>query len=334
MSGMRIMRRLLVTGSAVFVVAFAAVGLVPLDAFAEDLEADAVYLPAANVSSLAVRNPLGAVRVNGWDRPQLRIIAHKRARTPGVLPRLKVRVDLDGAGDLRVTTGFYLADQTFNALPLQGATIDLTIDVPRGVALTALTFTGDIEVGGFRAGAHLSSQGGQIRVADVVGPVDTRTLHGNQWLEEIRGSLLASGVVGDLALWDIEGQRVEASVFQGQILAREVKGAVVRLRSVVGSIVLTGALLPGGRYDLAVREGDVRLRLQPAPFTVVARAPSVKSGFALSAVEKGGEKGSDRSAAQRGGHGAGIQRGQFQGGGGAQLELASARGEVSLLPVE
>ena len=51
-----------------------------------------------------------------------------------------------------------------------------------------------------RSGARLSSQGGQIRASDVVGAVDTRTLKGKQWLEAIRGTLLASGVVGGVTV--------------------------------------------------------------------------------------------------------------------------------------
>ena len=200
---------------------------------AEDLESDAVYLPAETTSAMAVRNPLGTVKLQGWDRPQIRIIAHKRAGSRALLERLKVRVDLDG-GDVRVTTGFYLSDGAFTPLPLSGGAIDLTIDAPRKIALTALTFSGDIDASGFRAGARLSSQAGQIRASDVEGQVDTRTLNGNQWLEAIRGSLLASGVSCDLALADVEGKRVDASVYKGQITARDVTGtpgAIIRLRT-------------------------------------------------------------------------------------------------------
>ena len=68
---------------------------------AEDLESDAVYLPAETTSAMAVRNPLGTVKLQGWDRPQIRIIAHKRAGSRALLERLKVRVDLDG-GDVRL----------------------------------------------------------------------------------------------------------------------------------------------------------------------------------------------------------------------------------------
>lgn len=318
--------RLRADGGAWIAPALAALALLSGGAArAEDLESDAVYLPAEATTALAVRNPLGTVKMTGWDRPQIRIIAHKRAGSRSLLERLKVRVDLDGA-DVRVTTGFYLSDGAFTPLPLAGGAIDLTIEAPRGVALTALTFSGDIDASGFRAGAHLSSQAGRIRAADVEGPVDTRTLNGNQWLEAIRGSLLASGAECDLELDGVSGKRVDASVYKGRITARDVtgsQGALIRLRAAHGTIVLLGELAPGAQYDLATRDGDVRLELRPAPFTITARAPSVRSGFALKKLEEA----------------RGLMRAAFPGGPGAapassqaNLTIASASGEVVLQP--
>ena len=290
--------------------------LVGTAARAEDLESDAVYVPvAADSGVLAVRNPLGSVKVQGWDQQQVRVIAHKRAGSADVLGRLKVRVDLT-PGKVQITTGFYLSDHTFNPLPLGGAAIDLIIEAPRHMELSAASYAGDVEAAGLRAGAHLSSQAGRIRVADMEGPVDTRTLDGNQWLQAIRGSLAATGVVGDMELAGIEGQRVDASVFKGQIIARDVHAAVVRLHTVAGTILLFGGLSPGARYELGAKQGDVRLELTERPFRFVAHSPSVRTGFAL-----------ERSQA------AGVTRGTFAGGGTTELQLASGSGEVSIMPL-
>jgi hypothetical protein len=289
-------------------------------AAAEELENDAVYIPTPGAASLAVRNPLGTVRLRGWDQPQLRIIAAKRAGSAAMLARLKVRVDLVD-GRVRVTTGFYLNDASFNSLPLAGSAIDLTIDAPRAVALSAATFTGEIEAEGFRAGAQLSSQEGEIRVADVDGAVDTRSLDGRQAFQSIRGSLVANGVVGDMELASIDGESVEATVYKGRIVARDLRTAVVRLRSTHGTIVYVGALRPDGRYELATHDGDVHLQLRPAPFQVTMRAPSVKSGFALVG----------------GASGPGLWSGEYRVASAEttaspSLELVSAAGEVVLAP--
>jgi hypothetical protein len=264
-------------GCALFAGALLASGA----ARAEDLESDAVYVPAATARSLAIRNPLGTVSVQGWDRSEVRVIAHKRASSTLLLSRLRVRVDF-GDGGVRITTGFHYSDDTFNSLPLAGAGIDLVVEAPRAVALAVSTFHGDVDASGFRAGAKLSSQEGHIRVADIVGLVDTRALDGDQWFADISGSLFASGVVGDVDLADVRGDQIDATVFRGRITARNLDARLVKLHTTVGTVVFIGPLRDGGRYDLAARDGDVRLMLKEAPFELSARGAAVQSAITLS----------------------------------------------------
>jgi hypothetical protein len=316
------LRRLVVAASPAALLGLFCVALLASKvARAEDLESDAVYVPASGARSLAVRNPLGAVRVQGWDRPEVRIVANKHAGSPSVLSRLRVRVDF-GEGGVRVTTGYYLSDNTFNPLPLAGAGIDLAIDAPRQVALEVATFRGEVDASGFRSGARLSSQQGHIRVADLEGQVDTRALDGNQWLEAIRGSLAATGVVGDLDLAGVRGERVDAAVFRGKITARDLDAQVVRLHSTVGTVLLIGALRPGARYDLATRDGDVRLMLHEAPFDVVARSGNVRSRVPLEAA--GGEPRVWRHVV--------LARPVEETAPPAMLDLASAHGLIEIAP--
>lgn len=294
---------------------------------AEELESDAVYIPVPTAVSLVVRNPLGAVSVQGWDRPEVRIVAHKHANAAGarsLIGRLKVRVDFN-AGHVRVTTGFYLSDGTFNPLPLSSAGIDLSIDAPRAMALQVATFRGDIRAAGFRLGATLSSEIGEIQVADVAGPVETRALDGNQWIEEVRGSLAANAVTGDLDLARIEGPRVEAKVVRGRITVRDVRSALVRLRAQMGDIVFVGALVPATRYDFATHRGDVVLRLRPASFRVVARSPRGVVGDLRLALQQ-----QDATGLQRGRH---VESPGHSGSFDAEaalLDLASIDGDVRI----
>ena len=281
-------------------------------ALADDMEGNAVYLPMPAGESLTVCNPLGTVQLRGWDQPEVRIVAEKRATSPGLLDRLKVRVEIID-GKLDVTAGVYLDGKSWHSVPLDGAKINLTIDAPRRMALAASTFAGDIDAAGFRAGAHLSSERGMIRAADIEGSVDTRSLDGKQSLQAIHGRLAASGIDGDVELEAIEGDTVDARVYRGQITAREVRTPVVRLQTTIGTIVFVGALRPGGRYELTTYEGDIRLSLRPAPFRIAARGRSVRTSFAMP----------DAIA------GPGFLRGEFKGGG-ASLELVSTTGAVAI----
>ena len=118
---------------------------------ADDMEGDAVYVPMPAGESLSVRNPLGGIRVRGWDQAEVRIVAHKRAQRTALLDRMKVRVNLDG-GKLEIASGIYLEGGAFMPLPLSGVAVDLTIDAPRRMALRATTFAGEIDASGLRAG--------------------------------------------------------------------------------------------------------------------------------------------------------------------------------------
>jgi hypothetical protein len=286
-------------------------------AHADDLEDDVVYIPMPRGEALSVHNPLGGVRVRGWDQPQVRIIATKRARTPELVDRIKGRVSIvDGKVD--VATGIYFDDHTWWPLPQGGAAIDLTIDAPRGMTVDAHTHSGDVDAEGFRSGAKLTSEKGQIRAADITGPVDTRSNWGKQSLQQIHGRLAANGLESDVDLESVDGDTVDATVYKGQITAREVRTRVVRLHAIIGNIVYVGSLTVGGRYELNTRQGDVRLALRPVPFRLVADAPSGKvvSAFKLD----GGETKSNRVT------------GEFRGGG-PSLELVSAGGNVSLTQI-
>lgn len=292
--------------------AFVCASLASLHARAEETEVSFAYLPAPNAEALAVEQKMGRLELRGWDKPEVRIVARKRATTSGVLDRLKVNVEMQD-GRIRIRTGVHV-DGGFRPLPL-GADmgIDLTIDAPRQVALKAATWTGDLSVSGFRSGAELASSGGEVRASDIQGRVSTHALSGRQRLSSIRGDVVAEGEHGDLDLDTVDGDLLDARVVEGQISARAVRTPVVRLFSTLGGIVMVGMLRSGGRYDLNAGDGDIRLTLTEAPFTVHARAGKVvKSGFRLVGQVAPAQVQADHL------------------GGGPLLELTSARGSVFL----
>src|SRR6185295_4965737 len=115
-------------------------------------EQSAAWIPLPAGESLTVKNPLGSLRLRGSDGAGVRITAVKRARNPALLERLKTEVKVeDGRVEITAVVGF--ADGSFRAVPLAGAGIDLTIEAPRRLAISAATFGGEIDAAGFRSGA-------------------------------------------------------------------------------------------------------------------------------------------------------------------------------------
>jgi DUF4097 and DUF4098 domain-containing protein YvlB len=282
--------------------------------FADETEVSFAYVPAPNAEAVVVEQPMGKLSLRGWDKPEVRIVATKRAPDAATLDRLRVNVEMQD-GHIRIRTGIRMGDQ-FRPLPTKKVGIDLTVDAPRNVQLQAKTWSGDLDAQGFRAGAQLASTGGEVRANDIEGKVTSNTVKGKQRLSSIRGEVEADGVTGDMELDSVDGDSLDAKVVEGQITARRVTTHVVHLFSTSGGIVFVGSIRPGALYDLKAEEGDVKLILDRVPFTVTARAPNgrVTSGFAVR-----GELLPTRL------------RGEFLGGG-ATLDLASYKGNVSITP--
>jgi len=291
--------------------------LVPTLAFAEESsEVTFANVPTPDVESVSIDNPQGKLELSGWDKQEVRVVAHKHARDDKTLDQLTVEfVMLDGK--VRIRTGVRV-DNTFRPLPAsEGAGIDLTVTAPRGVNLRAKTWTGNLDVSGFRSGAVLSSQGGEVHAWDIEGEVHTNALRGKQRLTSIHGNVDADGGSGDVELDTIDGEVLEARVVDGQIVARKIRTPLVRLFSRAGGVLMMGSTRPGARYEITALQGDVHLVLPRAPFTVDARARggAIKNGFTLS-------------------HAVGSPTtltGEFMGGG-PQLELTAANGNVVLEP--
>jgi hypothetical protein len=298
------------TRASLVAVAFALAA--PEVALADEIEENFVYMPAPNAEQLVIDQPLGKLTIRGWDNPEVRIHSSKRAHDGATLDRLKVSVEMAG-GQIRIQTGVRVGE-TFRPMPVESATIDLTIDAPRQARLHAATWSGDLSASGFSAGAELASSSGEVRAHDIQGKVVSHVLKGRQWLEAIRGDVDANAEAGDLELQRIDGDVLNAHVVEGQITARDVTARFVRVLAAGGDVVFIGTLRRGSSYVIRA-ENDVHLTLKPAPFTLRASAGGrVRSGFKLDG----------RLAPQ-------TIEADYQGGG-ASLDLAAARGSVIVEP--
>ena len=78
---------------------------------ADETEVSFAYVPAPAVEKIVVDQPLGRLSVRGWDRPEVRITATKRAPNHAGLDRLRVRVDLkDGRLEIITDAGQHAVD--------------------------------------------------------------------------------------------------------------------------------------------------------------------------------------------------------------------------------
>ncbi|MFH0899108.1 MAG: DUF4097 family beta strand repeat-containing protein [Pseudomonadota bacterium] len=227
------------------------------------IERDAVEVaPRHGVSlrTVEIENRLGDVTIIGRDEKGLSISVTKRAADEETLERLKVNLQPDPAGSVRISSVVLFGEEA-RPIPLGAARIDITVSLPREAKVSVKVWNGAVSVSGLSRGATLLANDADITVTDVKGPVATSNLRGRQRLIAVSGDVAADNAHGDLALDEISGQSLAARAHDGTVVATRVRSRRVEIRTTFGSILFQGELLAGGRYDLRSYRGNVEARL-------------------------------------------------------------------------
>jgi hypothetical protein len=113
--------------------------------------------------------------------------------------------------------------------------LDLTIEVPQGMAMDILDSSGDIDVRGVGA-LDIEDSSGEIELADISGAVHIDDSSGGIRLEHARGDVTVSDNSGDIELRDITGSVIIDEDSSGEIDVTDVTGTVRVRRDSSGSI--------------------------------------------------------------------------------------------------
>jgi hypothetical protein len=224
------------------------------------------------IGAITIDNRLGDVRVEGHDGASVVILALKRASDDDTLDRLTVQLVPDASGALRIGTAMSAGPE---ARPVAAGSvrIDLVVRAPRAARVSARVWNGRLELEGTDNGAELTANEGAISVKHVSGDVVTHSAAGRQELAEIVGAVEARGVIGDMDISVIRGERLRASVHEGDIVSRKVRARQVVLRATRGNVRFEGEALAGGTYQIRTYRGDVEVRFgRGVPMTIRARA--------------------------------------------------------------
>ena len=229
-------------------------------------------------TQIAVDNPLGDVRVEGYDGQTIRIETHKHAPDEDTLDRLRVSLVPNPDGTVRIATS---ADQTRESRPVPSSAvrIDLVIRAPRNAKVDASVVSGKLEMEGMDAGGELDAASGPISVKNVSGEVWTHSVSGATSLVQVFGSVDAATVSADVDLDTIGGERLVASVHRGRIAGRRVRVRDVELTTTEGKILLEAEAALHGRFVISSLRGDVELRLhRHGPIIVRGAGTKVELG--------------------------------------------------------
>jgi hypothetical protein len=234
---------------------------------------------------ITIDNPLGDVRVEGYDGTAIEIETRKHGPSEEALDRLGVTLVPNPDGTVRMKT---TADPGDSPIQRSQVRIDLIVRAPRTARIEAASFNGALEVINMDAGGDLDTGSGYIMVRNVAGELSTHSVSGATSLTQVFGSVDAQIMSNDLALDSIGGERLIASVTHGKIEGRRVRSRDVELSTVDGRIAFEGEASLRGRFIVSTVKGDIDIKLRRNGVLVVrGRGSKVNLGGTIRSLQNG-----------------------------------------------
>lgn len=266
---------------------------------------------ASATPTVEIENLAGSVKINGWDREEIKV--------SGVLGDDTDGLDFSGGRD-----SFEIQVEIPDSYGRRRRDLDSDLEIwlPTGTSLDVETVSASIRVSGVNGRLELESVSGEVTVEGAPSSVDVETVSGRIELSGSETRAIAESVSGGIELSGVAG-RVEAATVSGSVKVEASDIEQGGFEAVSGSVRITGALAPGARLRAESHSGSVVLSLPAdtsARFQVETFSGSINNGFG------GGE-------AERTSRHAPGQRLDFTlGSGDAQVRIESFSGSVTLKP--
>lgn len=248
--------------AAVALAAFVIAPLAARDRYEEKFERTEAL---AKDGRVYLRNISGTIEVRGWNKDEVKIdaVKYSEARSEATAKEnaaeVKIEVTREGS-TLRIETVYphrnhFWGDNNLNV------SVDFKLWVPEKAAVEVHSVSGDVDA---------ESVGGALKIDSVSGEVVARGAGAGAEIKLVSGDIDASGIAGDAFLKTVSGD-VRVSKVRGSIEAETISGELeltdvadarsVNAKTLSGNCVLTGRLVPQGRYTLKSHSGDVRLTI-------------------------------------------------------------------------
>jgi DUF4097 and DUF4098 domain-containing protein YvlB len=253
---------------------------------------------------IQIQNFAGAIRVRGWDRNAVRIVAgesrrdevHVQGRDAAVSISTVSRSGVPAPLDYEITVPIRAS------LDIGGTYTEITIEGVRG-SVSATTVQGDVSLRGGDGVISLKSVEGAVTVQDAVGRIEVNGVNKGLTLRNINGDIAAETVNGSIVLDAIDSDDVEAETVNGRVTYQ-------------------GTIKDGGRYRFGSHSGTVVVSIPEranATIAAVTYQGTFSSRFALP------------NAADTAPGGTARRRANFAfGNGSARIEAESFQGSIIL----
>jgi len=190
--------------------------------------------------SVSVENFGGSVTVTGWDRPQMRVVAHHSSRTGLEISTAGPRVEIEvnsrfgpGQAEIELTV-----PRTFGVSAEGVNTAMRVTDVHGDISLE--TVNGPITIRGSRGRVNAESVQGLVSIENANGRISATSVNQGVFIRNATGELNIEAVNGPVLLYGIDSRRVSAE-------------------TVNGAVELDGRVYNDGNYSLATHNGRITM---------------------------------------------------------------------------
>ena len=290
-------------------------------------------LPAQTIpagSQVTVQTGRGDLTIHAGDGNEIRVVVSKSASAPTESTsreRLKgVRVVIEHS------SGGYVVHPVNQSETKGSVSVDLDIEVPKQISLTATSARGDINISGVGGTITASTQNGDVEIHDAGSDVSVQLQKGDTRISDVPGNVRITGKGSQIDISDVAGDALLEGDFYGPIRVRNVTKTThyatqltdLTLLHLTGQLQLDSGEIEisdvagfaklvthnkdiqvenvADRLDITDSHGDIEVRYAQPPHEEINIAndsggvditlPS-KSSFVISATSRSGEVQSD-----------------------------------------
>ncbi len=185
-------------------------------------------------SKLWVKNRNGAIRVTGWDKEEVALVAQIRdseqRRIDLVLSRKGADLDIEAVYPQVKTFSFFFGD-------LKSPRCEMSLQVPRRILAHFRTTNGTVTAQNLDGYARCETTNGAVKISDMKGEVFAETTNGGIEARNLFARIKGGTTNGKILLQDVLGG-IQMETTNGQIVARNLDGwgEGIRLETTNGGI--------------------------------------------------------------------------------------------------
>jgi DUF4097 and DUF4098 domain-containing protein YvlB len=253
----------------------------------EKIERSLAVDPQATVT-LCVAS--GTLRVHGWEKNEVRV----RSTDAGQIEFRRIDRTKDASKPpLRVDVMVFDSKTVVKPRLDCQAIASIEMDVPAGATVQAQTRDGDIMIAGV-AGAYAGSQNGDITIEHATRLVEAGSVGGSISLQNSSGRVFLNSAGGGIEVTNVrpatDEDTFEVGTVSGDIQLERVSIGKVTVKTVNGTVTMSGPLAKSGNYGFSNVTGDVVLALpSDASFQLnakVSEKQNIVSDFKLKYINE------------------------------------------------